>query len=225
MPEIRDPQLVSDVMMTDGLLAVQRGDVDYARTAIEDVVRLAREHDLQILSAALVNLGDIAIEQGRLGDGRALLEEALECYEDLVARINLAEIAALQGRYHDAAGIGRTALATALDHGDQIRAVWATFHISWAVAELGQLERAGRLIGAATAFLENAGFARTRSDLLCEKAVLDALHRRLPADAVHALAQQGRHTPLEEALGLALEEIAGPDRRPTTDGATPAQPR
>jgi hypothetical protein len=82
------------------------------------------------------------------------------------------------------------------------------FHIAWALAELGELERPGRLIGAATAFLQNAGFARSRADLLCEKAVLDALHMRLAADAVHILVQQGRDTPLDEALGDAIREAA-----------------
>jgi predicted ATPase len=221
LPRVGDPNIVFDVMMTDGILASQRGDLDYARAAIEDVARLAREHNLPDLSAALVNLGDIAIEQGRLDEGRALLEEAVACSEGptsraaLVALINLAEIAALQGRYRDAASVGRTALATALDHGDQLRAVWATFHISWALAELVELDRSGRLIGAATAFLENAGFARSRSDLLCEKAVVDALHRRLSADAVHTLVQQGRDTPLEEALNEALTE------RPQLSAAAP----
>jgi predicted ATPase/DNA-binding SARP family transcriptional activator len=212
LPQVDDPNIVSDVTMSDGLLASQRGDLDYARAAIEDAVRVAREHNYrQNLSAGLVNLGDIAIEQGRLDEGRALLEEAIACSDptlppDAVALMNLSEIAALQGRYRDAASIGRTALATALDNGDQLRAVWATFHIAWALAELGELERSGRLIGAATAFLQNGGFARSRSDLLCEKGVLDALHRRLAADAVHTLVQQGGDAPLEEALGDALTE-------------------
>jgi len=215
LPQVGDPNIVCDVMMTDGILASQRGDVDYARAAMEDVARFAREHNLPDLSGALVNLGDIAIQQGRLDEGRALLEEAIDCSDPIssppvVALINLAEIAALQGRYRDAASVGRTALATALDHGDQLRAVWATFHIAWALAELGELERSGRLIGAATAFLQNAGFARSRSDLLCEKAVLDALHRRLAADAVHILVQQGRATPLEIALNEALTESPQP---------------
>jgi ATP/maltotriose-dependent transcriptional regulator MalT len=159
-----------------------------------------------------VNLGDIAIEQGRLDEARALQEEALACSETptstatCVALINLSEIAALQGRYRDAASVGRTALATALDHGDQLRAVGATFHIAWALAELGELERSGRLLGTATAFLQNAGFASTRSDLLCEEGVLDVLHRKLAADALHTLLQQGRDTPIEEALNDALTE-------------------
>ncbi|MGP0033288.1 MAG: BTAD domain-containing putative transcriptional regulator [Solirubrobacteraceae bacterium] len=215
LPQVGDPNFVCDVMMTDGILASQRGDLDHARAAMEDVARFAREHNLLLdLSGALVNLGDIAIEQGRLDEGRALLEEALASSEGgrsttrSVALVNLAEIAALQGRYRDAASIGRTALAVALDHGDQLRAVWATFPISWALVELGELERAERLIGAATTFLQNAGFARSRSDLLCEEAVLDVLHRRLPADAVHMLVQQGRDTPLEEVLADALEDTA-----------------
>jgi ATP/maltotriose-dependent transcriptional regulator MalT len=212
LPQVGDPNLVSNVMINDGILAIQRGDLDYARAAIGDVVRFAREHNLTILSRALMNLGDIAIEQGRLDEARSLLEESNECSKNatsspnLVALINLSEIAALQGRHRDAASLGRSALGVALDHGDQLRAVWAVFHIAWPLAELGELERGGRLIGAATAFLQNAGFARSRSDLLCEKGVLDALHRRLAGDAVHMLVQQGRDMPVEEALRDALEE-------------------
>src|SRR5205085_590253 len=140
-----------------------------------------------------VNLSDLAIAQGSLDEGRALCEEALACSEGptshtaRVALINLSEIAALQGRYGDALSLGRTALAAALDHGDQTDAAWAAFPIAWPLAELGELDRSGRLIGAATAFLEEAGFARSRSDLLSEKAILDVLHTRLAADAVQAL--------------------------------------
>lgn len=47
--EVGEPNVVSDVMMTDELLASQRGDVDHGRAAIEDVLRLAREHNLQDL--------------------------------------------------------------------------------------------------------------------------------------------------------------------------------
>jgi non-specific serine/threonine protein kinase len=216
LPQVGDPQIVCDVMQSNGILAIQRGDIDHARAVFEHVVRFAREHNLRDLSSALVNLGDIAVEQGRLDEGRGLLEEALDCSEgatsnaDVVALINLSEIAALQGRYRDAASIGRAALATALDHGDQLRAVWAAFHIAWALAELGDLERSGRLIGAATAFLQNAGFARSRSDLLCENGVLEALNGRLPADVVHTLVQRGRDMPLEEALSEALTESPQP---------------
>jgi ATP/maltotriose-dependent transcriptional regulator MalT len=212
LPQVDDPNIICDVMTSRGILAGQRGDLDQARTSIEDVARFAREHNLAELPFALVNLGDIAIEQGKLDDAHALLEEALDCSEGptstagCIALINLSQIAGLQGRYQDAARLGRSALAAALGRGDQLRAVWAAFHISWPLAELGELERAGRLIGAATAFLQDAGHARTRSDLLCEKAVLDALHKHLPAEAVHRLIQQGRDTPLDEALNEALTE-------------------
>jgi ATP/maltotriose-dependent transcriptional regulator MalT len=224
LPQVGDSNCVCDVMMTSGILASQRGDLDHARAAMEDVARLAREHDnLLDLCRALINLGDVAIEQGRLDEGRALLEQAVDCSDPgsspaCVARINLSQIAALQGRYHDAATLGRTALATALEHGDQLRAIWATFHIAWALAELGELERSGRLIGASTAFLQRAGFARTRSDLLCEKGVLDGLHNQLSVDAVHLLLQQGRDMPLEEALSQALGES------PQLSAALPRQP-
>jgi tetratricopeptide (TPR) repeat protein len=148
LPQVRDPNFVFDVMMADGLLAIQREDLDYARATIEDVVRSARAHNLRHLSSkALVNLGDIAIEQGRLDEARALLEEGIAYSEELspplVALINLSEIAALQGRYVDAASVGRTALAAALDRGDQLRAVWAALPIAWALAEFGRARALG----------------------------------------------------------------------------------
>jgi len=43
-PQVGDPDVVCDVMMSDGLLAIQRGDIDHARAAIEDALRLARDH-------------------------------------------------------------------------------------------------------------------------------------------------------------------------------------
>ena len=213
LPQVGDPDVVCNVMMFDGLLAGQRGDLDHARAAIEDALRFARDHSLPTLSNALIDLGDIAIEQGRLDEGRALLEEAIACShptssEPVVALINLSEIAALQGRYRDAASVGRTGLAIALEAGDQLSAVSATSHIAWGLAELGELERSGRLIGAATAFLQNAGFARSRSDLLCEKPVLDALHRRLPTDTVDTLFQQGRVTRPSSKLSARRSQTA-----------------
>jgi len=214
LPLVDDPNIICAVMMSRGLLASQRGDIECARGAFEDAARFARERNLSELPVALVDLSELAIEQGRLDEGRALCEEALACSEGptsmpaRVALINLSEIAALQGRYGDALSLGRATLAAALDHGDQSQAVWAALEIAWPLAELGEVERSGRLIGAAAAFLEGAGFARTRSDLLWEKAALDALHRRLPADAVHTLLQQGRDTPLEQALGDVLKGTA-----------------
>jgi predicted ATPase len=211
LPHVDDPNIVCEVMMSRGMLAYQRGDIECARAAVEDAVRFARDRNLSELPVALANLSELAIEQGRLDEGRELCEEAIACSDPptsspaRVALINLSEIAALQGRYSDALSLGRSALGAALEHGDQYHAVYAAFEIAWPLAELGELERSAQLIGASTAFLEEAGFARTRSDLLCEKAVLAALHRRLPADAVHALLQQGRDTPLERALGDARE--------------------
>ena len=144
LPQVGDPDVVCNVMMFDGLLAGQRGDLDHARAAIEDALRFARDHSLPTLSNALIDLGDIAIEQGRLDEGRALLEEAIACShptssEPVVALINLSEIAALQGRYRDAASVGRTGLAIALEAGDQLSAVSATSHIAWGLAELASL--------------------------------------------------------------------------------------
>jgi non-specific serine/threonine protein kinase len=211
-PQVDDPAIVCEALMRRGLLAGEGGDLSDARAAMQDVADFAREHNTRHLPVALSNLGEIAIEEGSLDDARALLEEALTLSHDLfpparpMALINLAEIANLQGRYNDGASLGRTALADALSREDKPIAAGAALEMSWSLAELGDLERAARLLGAATAFLEKAGFARQRSDLQCEESVLSILHERLDADAVSAVVQRGREVGLEETLADALEQ-------------------
>ncbi len=149
-----------------GLFALERGDPAGARMALEDALQYAREHDVaSFLPIALGNLGDFSIEEDRLDEARALCEEALALAtgqatngrETTACLINLAHIANLQGRLGDAATLGRRALTVALESADSLSAAEAVMEIAWPLAQQGQLERAGRMLGAAIGFHEQSG--------------------------------------------------------------------
>jgi predicted ATPase/DNA-binding SARP family transcriptional activator len=212
-PQVDDPAIVCEALMRRGLLAGEGGDLSDARAAMQDVADFARRHNTRHLPVALSNLAEIAVEEGSLDEARALCEEAITLSDCLfpparpMALISLAEIANLQGRFNDGASLGRTAVADALSREDKPIAAWAALEMSWALAELGDLERAARLLGAAAGFLEKAGFARQPSDLQAEKSVLWILHQRLDADAANAMVQRGRDVGLEETLADALGQM------------------
>jgi len=65
-------------LMNRGALAIERGDHATGRAAFQEAILFARERDLSaFLPAALSNLADIEIAEGRLDDARALCDEAL----------------------------------------------------------------------------------------------------------------------------------------------------
>ena len=95
----------------------------------------------------------------------------------------------------------------AWNRGDVLSAVWATIVTAWSLAELGELERAGRLLGAANGFLSDAGANRQRTELVSEERVLRALAARLDDQQIQALLAQGRELPIETAI---LDAARGP---------------
>jgi hypothetical protein len=72
--------------------------------------------------------------------------------------------------------------------------------IAWSLAEQGELERPGVLIGPSAACLEQAGVADDGTQEDCEPAVRAALHAQLDDQAIRALVDEGRSMSVEEAL-------------------------
>ena len=180
-------------MMFRDTEALERGDFASSRAILADVVAFAREHKLRVLSAVLVNLADIAIAEGDLDAARELCDEALatsagpESPDGTVALINLSEIANTEGLARDGAAFAQQAVVGAWNRGDVLSAVWGTIVTAWSLAELGELERAGRLLGAANGFLSDAGANRQRTELVSEEHVLRALSARLDDQQIQAL--------------------------------------
>jgi len=211
-----------------GLFALELGDAAGARTALEDALRYARQHEVaSFLPIALGNLGDFAIEDGRLDEARALCEEALALAtrqgtkgrETTACLINLAHIANLQSRPGDAATLGRRALSVALESADSLSAAEAVMEVAWPLAQQGQLERAGRMLGAAIGFHEQSGATRHRTDKVCEQMTCEILSDHLDPDQLQGLLDEGRNIPLAQAIDEAFSESSVRDGGRTQSSA------
>jgi predicted ATPase/DNA-binding SARP family transcriptional activator len=220
--EIGDPEAIGRAMVDVGFTAVSARDLAEGRRVLEDAIRFARANTLSaVLPAGLNNLADFEILEGHLNAGRVLCEESLTvsaqgCALADIALINLAYIENLEGNTLEAISSGSQALDSALRRGDLLWVAWAAIALAWPLAEQGQLERAGQLLGAALAFLETAGAGKDWMDEVGERAVREILRERLGAQAAQTLLEEGRHVPLERAARNAIDDDPC-DGRPGTD--------
>jgi predicted ATPase/DNA-binding SARP family transcriptional activator len=204
--EVGNLEGVAITMMFRDVLALEDGDTATSIEILQGVAAFAREHNLRLLPSVLVNLADSWIGHGDLEEARQLCEEALassggrQSVAGTIALINLSEIANSQDRAADGAAYGGQAALAAWDRGDLLTAAWATIVSAWSLAELGELERAARLLAAGTAFVADAGGGQQRTELVSEQRVRRALAARFDDEQVRALLAQGREMPIEEAI-------------------------
>lgn len=201
-----------DVGVDVGFTAVSAGDLPGGRRVLEQAIQFSREHALRdVLPAALNNLADLAILEGTLEEGRALCEESLaattpgSALAD-IALMNLAHIEMLEGNPTDAINAGRQALDGALRRGDLLWIAWAAIDLAWPLAEQSQFEQAGRLLGAALAFIDTAGAGKDWMDEACEQQVWRILREQLGEPTAQSLINQGRTVHLQRAARDALDE-------------------
>jgi predicted ATPase len=205
--ELGDQDAATTEAMWIGNAATMRGDYSTARAVLEETIRLAREHDLpRLLCPALGNLSYVSFLEGNLDEARALEEEAVgvgggtESVTGTLALLSLSHLEILDGHHHEAEELAREALKASLLRGHLVTVARAAMMIAWSLAEQGELERPGRLIGAAAAFLEQAGVVDDGTQEDSEPAVLAALHAQLDDQAIQALLDEGRSMSVEEAL-------------------------
>jgi len=72
--------------------------------------------------------------------------------------------------------------------------------VAWALAEQGELERAGRLFGAAIEYFEQSGATKQRTVIVCEQAVRNTLRDQLDKPTVEALLDEGRTIGFDNAV-------------------------
>ncbi len=221
--EVGDPEAIGREMVSSGFVDHLGGDLASGRSALEAAVEFAREHELAaVLAAALNNLADLAIHEGELGEARSLSEESLAIsapgsVSAGIVLINLAYIETLERHYAEATRLAREALETALPRGDLLMAAWATIAIAWPLAEQGELEQSGRLLGAGIGFLDTAGAGGDWMDEASEEATLKVLHDQLEPETVRALLDEGRNLALEDAIHSVLSRSRGHRSAPSPD--------
>ena len=219
--EVGDPVGIGKEIVSKGRAAIMTGDWVRARADFQEAARFAREHGLtETLQVALNDLGDVAIHEGQLAEGRSLCEESLTIPAPgsttrVIALINLAHIANLEGRNAEATRLAREALGAALARGDVLTGSWAAVEAAWPLARQGDLRQSARLLGSAARFLETTGAKKEWMVADCEAAVTRILQAQLEPQTVRTLLTEGRGMPLEEALsGVSGRTLALPSLSP-----------
>ena len=204
--EVGDPVGIGKEMISKGRAAAMTGDWVRARADLQEAARFAREHGLtETLQVALNDLGDVAIHEGQLAEGRSLCEESLAIPAPgsttrVIALINLAHIANLEGRDAEATLLAHEALGAALARGDILTGSWAAVEAAWPLARQGDLRQSAHLLASATRFLERTGAKKDWMIADCEAAVNRMLQAQLEPQTVRTLFTEGRGMSLEEAL-------------------------
>lgn len=219
-----DPFDTAMALTTYGASRNQDGEFRAAATHLEEGRREAAaiadpRQRAAMLGRALANLSVTAREQGDFAAARALIEEALDCYDghgfDLAetrALMDLAGIAKDQGDLPTMAQHYHTCLTQTGERGD-MRVVYESLSgIAHAGAAWGKLHNAALLYGAAEALRERVGMALSLpSDRAVTARSLGTLRAALSEADLAAIWSEGRALPLPQAIALAVALTPGGD--------------
>jgi non-specific serine/threonine protein kinase len=208
------------------------GDLSAARAHYEEAVALERQaRDPLGTCMALDGLATMALDEGDTQTARALTLQYMRLNPPLVYRksglLKLVQIALAEGAVDDAREHLMEALTLAKAYGNRVH----NAEILDAVAEVIEAYRNNpRLALSLAAMVEAvwapAGWARQSLDMPTRTRWLARLERSIPADALTAWRMEARELSLDEAMGLAENELRLMGDTPApVDDAEPLTPR
>ena len=214
---VGDGAALGDVLMTQGLCAQGRGDIEPARLIYEESLALARGlgrlHRVGIITR---HLGQIARQQGDGGRAGTLLQESITIHRELndvrsLMRdyLVLAEVVEQQETPEQAEALFRESLAL----GRQVREMGIIAHLFDALARLAAARRepvrAARLAAAAAGVRDTYHIAGGEVEREPRERGLAAVRAEL-GDAWEAVWQTGQAMNLEQAIAYALDQAEPP---------------
>ncbi|MFQ5947796.1 MAG: tetratricopeptide repeat protein [Acidimicrobiia bacterium] len=219
--ELGDPFGIANCLALLGTLAGNRGDHERAVESHQESLSLFRQlEDRAGIASALSSLGLEARRRGDHAQAVELLGESLRLARDLKNRVGVArtsahlgEVARQQGDYGRAASALGECLTESRELGGPVGDRWASRALESAARlarEMGYLERAVRLFGAAEAFGQSAGKASARQFEYDRDVV--AARAALGEGRLSELWAEGRSMAIDQALAYTLEDAGRGDR-------------
>lgn len=209
-----DKPHIASLLSNLGIVARYLGGYAQARALHEESLAIRRElGDRRAIAVSLNNLGNVALDQNDYAEARARLEEAVTLQREVGDRSyianslnNLGNVARAQGDYAAARALYRESALISHELADKWALAYVLEDIGAMTALQGQIDRALRLVGAASALRETIGapLSAVERDKLEH---LLATARREMSDTAQASAQaEGRQLSLDQVIAYALED-------------------
>jgi non-specific serine/threonine protein kinase len=212
--EIDDKSLICLSLWGLGFVKTQQeGELTRGKGLIEESLAIARElNDKQHISVRLNTLGEIARTQGDYEAAWKYYEEALniarqESFRQYIAiqAGNLAAALCQLGDYPSALLYNLESLKVSEELGDK-RIIGGGLHISGALAvAAGEMEKAARLLGAAQAIYDAAGYKSDKVDQEFIDRYIREARAAIGDQAFEAAFGEGESMRLKDACALARE--------------------
>jgi predicted ATPase/DNA-binding SARP family transcriptional activator len=211
---VEDPWLTSWMLFLQGGVARERDDLSRAAALGEQSLALARGVDDPWLTAdPLLLLGMVAWEEGDYTRAALLLTESLSLLQQIGDRtgmtirlLNLGVVALLQGQLEEAAARCKQGIALSQDLGDTRGILWCLFGLAAVTAARGEATRAARIIGTVDTTLTAIGHAMPPRMRAMYDRTIARVRAAVGETAFTAAWEQGRATPLQQAITCASQE-------------------
>jgi non-specific serine/threonine protein kinase len=212
--ELNDVRGIGQIQVQFGWAAMRTGDLEGAKSYLEDFRDLAEEMaDKTSLAFAFSGLGEVAIRQGNHERAISLLEEGLELNRERGDKwgtaASLGSLGWVALRQHDFKRMKDfidESLAIRTEISDKGGIAWCLEKLAEAKYEQLQFEDAARIFGYAESVRAPVGSVIDPSDQPEYTRLISGLRSALGMDAFTALWAMGKTMPLEDVIGLALSE-------------------
>jgi predicted ATPase/class 3 adenylate cyclase len=213
-----------------GYVLLDLREFERARAQMEEGLAIARAlPDQELIGFFLNNLGERARVRGDYDEARSLYEEALAAYGDAwntgrtVGLANLGLVAYAQGDFSSARSCFVDSLAVARHLGDKSSMAGAVEGLAGVYAELGEPQRAARLLAAVDAMRMAIHLPIGDADRPQYDRYVTAAKSATDSDSFAAAWREGAAMTLEQAIELAL--TGPPEGSVSTTAPAPAEAR
>ena len=195
-----------------GVVSMGEGDLDRAK-ALYDQSHSIREQlgDKSGIQSSMHNLGLVSLNQGEFDEARRQLEAAVAFAQENELERQVANsltdlgFAVLgQARHEEARGVFEEALRQCFELGWKENMAYALIGLAALCAEADDLERAARILGQVESLGQEIHLKPERYASVARDQTQQELEARLDSVRLTACFEEGRSTPFEDAISLAL---------------------
>ena len=207
-----DQAAVADLLRVLAAEARYRGDAEEHDAYLAEGLACAREAgELVLAGRFLTGAGMSAMERHELGEARLLLNEALAVSKDAGSETGfwrslaaLGTVALLEGKFEEALAAHRKVLQRAFEVGFREAMAYVLTGCAYSLAQLGETERAAKLVGAEWFLGDELRLRRERHHVEFSRATTALLRERLGSDSFIRLHSAGAGLSLNDVVELAL---------------------